>query len=37
MALHFTSETPDDQYFGDFGNLNKLQIEVSFKLDIPTV
>lgn len=27
MALHFTSETPDDQYFVDFANLNKLEIE----------
>lgn len=29
MAFHFTSETPDDQYFVDFGNLNKLELEVS--------
>ncbi|XP_065910415.1 COMM domain-containing protein 7-like [Dysidea avara] len=27
MSLHFTSETPDDQFFVDFGNLNKLQLE----------
>jgi hypothetical protein len=27
MALHFTGEAPEDQFFTDFGNLNKFQDE----------
>jgi hypothetical protein len=29
MALHFTGEAPEDQFFTDFGNLNKFQDEVN--------
>ena len=28
MALHFCSERPDDQFYTDFGNLNKFEDEV---------
>ena len=28
MALHFTSEAPEDQFYTDFGNLNKFQEDV---------
>lgn len=28
MALHFSGEAPEDQFYTDFGNLNKLQDEV---------
>ena len=29
MALHFTSERPEDQFYTDFSNLNKLGEEVN--------
>ena len=29
MALHFSAERPDDQFYTDFGNLNKFEEEVS--------
>lgn len=29
MALHFSSERPEDQFYTDFGNLNKFEDEVS--------
>lgn len=28
MALHFSSERPDDQFYTDFGNFNKFEEEV---------
>lgn len=28
MALHFSGEAVEDQFYTDFGNLNKLQDEV---------
>ena len=28
MALHFSSEAPEDQFYTDFGNLNKFEDEV---------
>ena len=28
MALHFTSERPEDQFYTDFGNFNKFEGEV---------
>ena len=28
MALHFSGEVPEDQFYTDFGNLNKFQDEV---------
>ena len=28
MALHFSSERPEDQFYTDFGNLNKFEDEV---------
>lgn len=28
MALHFTSERPEEQFYTDFGNLNKFGDEV---------
>ena len=30
MALHFSTEKPDDQFYTDFGNLNKFEDEVKF-------
>ncbi len=29
MALHFSSERPEDQFYTDFGNLNKFGEDVS--------
>ena len=29
MSLHFSSERPEDQFYTDFGNLNKFGDEVS--------
>ena len=29
MALNFTSETPEDQFYTDFGKLNKFEDDVS--------
>ena len=31
MAVHFSNEAPDDQFYTDFGNLNKFQDTVSRK------
>ena len=32
MALHFSSERPEDQFYTDFGNLNKFNEEVSMHM-----
>ena len=32
MALHFSTERPEDQFYTDFGNFNKFGEEVRIKL-----